>query len=64
MAFKVRAEIIDGCCGTTLLHIRTKRNLLEKAPFSESYSADEYFSLLGQPHQETDKGKKDVKGLT
>ena len=61
MAFKAGAKIIGGCCGTTPLHIRAMRNSLEKAPISESYSADEHFLLLGQPWQDTDKSKKRIK---
>ena len=63
MVFKAGAKIIGGCCGITPLHIRAMRNSLEKAPNSESYSADEHFSLLGRQWQETDKGKKRCKRL-
>ena len=61
MALKAGAKIIGGCCGTTPLHIRAMRDALEKVPISESYSADEHFSLLGRPWQETDKEKKSRK---
>ena len=58
MAFTAGAKIVGGCCGTTPIHIRAMRNALEKAPISASYSADEHFSQLGRPWQETDKSKK------
>jgi len=58
MAFTAGAKIVGGCCGTTPTHIRAMRNALEKAPISASYSADEHFSQLGRPWQETDKSKK------
>ena len=58
MAFTAGAKIVGGCCGTMPIHIRAMRNALEKAPISASYSADEHFSQLGRPWQETDKSKK------
>ena len=61
MAFTAGAKIIGGCCGTTPRHIQAMRNSLEKAPISASYSADEHFSQLGQPWQDTDKSKKRIK---